>query len=98
MWDELFNLAVSNGIFAVMFLCLLVYQLKDSSKREKKYQDTLDKLSNGINHLSNVEGELKFVREDIEDIKTDIKIIKNKVIPLSPSKVVKSKKYKMEVA
>ncbi len=98
MWDELFNLAISNGIFAVMFSCLLVYQLKDSSKREKKYQDTLDKLSNGLNHLNNVEGELKFVREDIEEIKTDIKLIKNKVVPLSPTKLSKSKKYKVEVA
>ena len=98
MWDELFNLAISNGIFAVMFSCLLVYQLKDSSKREKKYQDTVDKLANGLNHLNNVEGELKFVREDIEEMKTDIKLIKNKVVPLSPSKLSKSKKYKMEAA
>ena len=54
MWEEIFKLAVSNGIFAVMFLGLLIYQLKDSGRREKKYQDTLEKLSNGYNHLSNV--------------------------------------------
>ncbi len=98
MWDEIINLAISNGIFAVMFLGLLMYELKDSSKREKKYQETLDKLSNGLNHLCNVEDDLKCVRNDIEDIKTDIKIIKNKVLPLAPTKLIKSKKFKAEVA
>ncbi len=98
MWDEIFNLAISNGIFAVMFLCLLIYELKDSSKREKKYQDTLEKLSTGINHLANVEDNLKAVRTDIEDIKTDIKIIKNKVLPLTPTKLSNSKKFRVEAA
>ena len=98
MWDEIFNLAISNGIFAVMFLGLLVYELKDSSKREKKYQDTLEKLSSGLSHLSSVEENLKCVRVDIEDIKTDIKIIKNKVMPLSPTKLTKTKKFKVQAA
>ena len=98
MWEEIFKLAISNGIFAVMFLGLLIYQLKDSGRREKKYQDTLEKLSNGYNHLSNVESDLKNVRSDIEDIKSDIKVIKNKVLPLVPSKLVKTKAFKEKVA
>ena len=40
MWQELFNVALSNGIFATLFVVLFMYMLKDSSKREKKYQET----------------------------------------------------------
>lgn len=87
MWNEIFNLAISNGIFAVLFLIMLVYQLRDSGAREKKYQNTLETLSKAFGHLKNVETDLKCVRVDIEDIKSDIKIIKNKVLPLTPAKI-----------
>jgi|LGOV01.1.fsa_nt_gb NO-binding membrane sensor protein with MHYT domain len=62
MWEELINLAVGNGIWATLFVTLLVYQLKDSGKREKKYQETIEKLSG---HLCVVED----IKEDIDEIK-----------------------------
>ena len=37
MWEEIFNLALNNGLWAVLFLMLLVYVLKDSKSRESKY-------------------------------------------------------------
>ena len=30
MWEQIVNLAISNGLFAVLFLGLLIYQLKDT--------------------------------------------------------------------
>ena len=30
MWNEALNIAISNGIFATLFVCLLIYELKDS--------------------------------------------------------------------
>lgn len=65
MWSEAINIAISNGIFAVLFVSLLLYQLKDSAKRESKYQNTISKLAN---HLAVVEN----IKEDIEEIKTFI--------------------------
>ncbi|MBE5735889.1 MAG: hypothetical protein E7356_00825 [Clostridiales bacterium] len=62
MWQEVVNLAISNGLFAVLFLGLLIYFLRDSSKREKKYQETILKLGNA---LEIVQG----VKQDVEDIK-----------------------------
>ena len=62
MWQEVVNLAISNGLFAVLFLGLLVYFLRDSSRREKKYQETILKLGNA---LEIVQG----VKQDVEDIK-----------------------------
>ena len=66
MWEEIFKLALSNGIWAVLFVSLLIYQLKDSAKREKKYQETISKLNQ---HL-----------DAVEDIKEELKEIRNKII------------------
>ena len=65
MWEQIVNLAISNGLFAVLFLGLLVYQLKDSRTREQKYQMTIEKLGNSLEIV-------KQVKEDVEDIKDKI--------------------------
>lgn len=62
MWEQIVNLAISNGLFAVLFLGLLVYQLKDSRTREQKYQSMITKLGNSLEIV-------KQVKEDVEDIK-----------------------------
>ncbi|HBO49010.1 MAG TPA: hypothetical protein DD614_04195 [Clostridiales bacterium] len=75
MWEQIVNLAISNGLFAVLFLGLLVYQLKDSRTREQKYQMTIEKLGNSLEIV-------KQVKEDVEDIKDKInqkKIVFRKV-------------------
>ena len=62
MWEQIVNLAISNGLFAVLFLGLLIYQLRDSRSREQKYQETIEKLGNSLEIV-------KQVKEDVEDIK-----------------------------
>lgn len=62
MWEQIVNLAISNGLFAVLFLGLLVYQLKDSRAREQKYQNTIQKLGDSLEIV-------RHVKEDVEDIK-----------------------------
>ena len=62
MWQEIVNLAISNGLFAVLFLGLFVYQLKDSRAREIKYQETIEKLGSSLEIV-------KSVKEDVEEIK-----------------------------
>lgn len=66
IFEDIISLAVSNGIFAVLFVFLLFYQLKDSGKREKKYQATIEKLSS---HL-----------DIVEDVKESLLEIKNVII------------------
>lgn len=65
MWQEIFNLALSNGIWSAMFLGLLVYELKDSSKREKKYQDTISKLNEHLDAVSDIKEEVKEIRQAV---------------------------------
>lgn len=61
MWEEIFKLALANGLWAVLFVALLVYQLRDSAAREKKYQQTICKLNE---HLDVVED----IREEVKNI------------------------------
>lgn len=83
MWEQIINLAISNGLFAVMFLGLLVYQLKDSKSRENRYQQTIASLGDALEIV-------KQVKEDVEEIKE--KINSNQVcIKKSRSKINESK-------
>ncbi len=72
MWDKIINLALSNGIWAVLFLMLLVFQLKDSKTRENKYQQTIENLGNALQVV-------KEVKEDVEEIKQTLNTRRRKV-------------------
>lgn len=62
MWEEIFQIALSNGVWSALFIGLLVYQLKDSSKREKKYQDTITKLNHHLDMVESIKEEVKEIR------------------------------------
>lgn len=64
-WNELIKVVVSYGVFAVLFLFLFFYQLKDSAKREEAYRQTIESLTN---HLQAIEE----VREEVEELKNII--------------------------
>jgi flagellar capping protein FliD len=73
MWEEIFNLALSNGIWSAMFLGLLIYQLKDSNKREKKYQETISKLNEHLGAVSEIKEEVKEIRQAVMGVKVKVK-------------------------
>ena len=64
-------MAISNGIFACLFVALLVYELKDSRTREKKYQKTIDSLANRLQTVEKIS-------EDIDEMKNVIEKKKKK--------------------
>ncbi len=66
LWKEILSIIVSNGVFAILFVWLFYYQLRDSAKREAKYQQTIEKLTSNLQVLENV-------RQDISDIKEFLK-------------------------
>lgn len=65
MWEEIFNLALNNGLWAVLFLMLLVYVLKDSKSREAKYQETIETLAESLEIIQEV-------RKDVQEIKSTL--------------------------
>ncbi len=71
MWEKIFTMAISNGIFACLFVALLVYELKDSRTREKKYQKTIDSLANRLQTVEKIS-------EDVDEMKNVIVYKKKK--------------------
>ena len=63
--NEIIKLAASQGLWAVLFVLLLFYILKENSKREAKYQEIISDLSSNLNI--------------IKDVQDDVKEIKNKI-------------------
>lgn len=68
MWEQIVNLAISNGLFAVMFLGLFIYQLRDSKNRETKYQQIIDKLGNSLQIVKEVKDDVEMIKEKLDDI------------------------------
>ena len=63
MENDVLQLVVSQGAFAVLFCYLLFYVLKENSKREGNYQEILKDLSNSIPEI----------QKDIEKINEKLK-------------------------
>ncbi len=63
LWQEIVSVIVSNGIFAILFVLLFVYQLKDSKKREEKYQHTIDELSAHIGVVEKIKEDVEYLKE-----------------------------------
>ncbi len=61
-WEEFLRVVVSNGIFAILFVFLFFWQLKDSEKREEAYRETIAELTL---HMSIIEK----IQQDIDEIK-----------------------------
>lgn len=70
MWDSILELAVKNGLWAVLFSALLIFVLKDSNKRENEYQQTIKQLTV---HL----GIVNQIKQEVEEVKNMV-LSKNK--------------------
>ena len=65
MWEDILNLAIGNGLWAVLFVVLLCYVLKDSRVREKKYQELIDALSDSLNIVKEVQDDVKEIKNHL---------------------------------
>ena len=65
MWQSILELALTNGLWSALFVGLLIFQLKDSAKREKKYQDTIQKLSSHLDVVEDIKEEIKEIRSAV---------------------------------
>ena len=65
MEQEILKMAISQGLGYVLFVWLLMYVLKTTDAREKKYQDVITALTDKLNI--------------VDDVKKDVKEIKNKI-------------------
>ena len=65
MWEEILSLALGNGLWAALFVGLMVYFLRDSSKREKKYQDTIEYLASTLESVEEIKADIKDIKEEV---------------------------------
>ncbi len=65
MESEIIKMVVSYGIFAVLFIYLFFYMLKDSKVREVKYQEIITSLTDKF-------GVIEEVKKDVEEIKNKL--------------------------
>mgnify|MGYP004489033035 CR=1 FL=1 len=89
MWNDVFQLAVKNGLWAVLFSALLIFVLKDSNRRENEYQQTIKDLTT---HL----GIVKDIKKQVEEVK-DMVLKKSSKTNSKKSKIAKEETYEKKV-
>lgn len=65
MEAEVLKLAASQGLWAVLFVSLLFYVLKENSKREEKFQDIITALTEKLDTLNTIQTELLELKDDL---------------------------------
>lgn len=63
MESEIIKVALSQGLWAVLFIWLLFYVLKENSKREGELRNIIDKLTDKFNILENVQTDVEEIKE-----------------------------------
>lgn len=96
MWEEIFNLALNNGLWAVLFLALLIYQLKDSRTREQKYQQMIFELNKTLNKVNKIDENVTVLTENMYDVKDDINKLENSVNMFIQDSLAKDKNKKKD--
>ncbi len=65
-WQEFLRVVISNGIFAVLFVFLFFWQLKDSEKRELSYRATINALTERLSDMQKMQDDIDEIREILE--------------------------------
>lgn len=86
MWDSILETAISNGLFASLFVALFIYMIKDGSKREKRYQETISDLTTRLSvvkeldeNVVKMQQDVGVIKNDVEEVKQNVKVIKTDV-------------------
>ncbi|MBR2349539.1 MAG: hypothetical protein IKA77_02860 [Clostridia bacterium] len=62
MWEQIWEVALNSGLWAMLFVGLFITQMKDSKAREEKYQTLIDSLAKKLEIV-------ELIQEDIVEIK-----------------------------
>ena len=73
MWQSIVDLAIKNGLFAVLFLGLLIYVLKDSKSRENRYQQTIKDLTVSLKVVNDIKIEVNEIKSVIQNKTKEVK-------------------------
>lgn len=62
IWSIILSLVSESGVWAMLFLSLLIILIRSNNKREENYQNIIEKLGNSLKKVEEI-------KEDVEDIK-----------------------------
>ena len=65
MWQEIVSVIISNGIFAILFVFLFCYQLKDSKQARANYQKTIEDLTAHIGVINEIKADVAYLKEAV---------------------------------
>ena len=65
MWTELLSAAAANGIWAVLFVSMLIYCLQDGRKREARYQDVIQTLTDRLEVVEEIRDDIVKLRQSL---------------------------------
>lgn len=65
MESELIKVMTNQGAWALLFLFMLIYVLKTTGEREKRYQGLLDTLAEKFNVVENIEDDVKEMKNKL---------------------------------
>ena len=71
--DEIVSLVVANGVFAVLFCGLLVYELKDSRRREQRYTQTIKTLTERMETVNAIKSDTAEIKASIKELAFNVK-------------------------
>lgn len=74
--DEIVSTIVANGLWAVLFCGLLVYELRDSRKRESRYTQVIGSLTERLEVVNSIKTDTTDILGAIGSVKADTAEIK----------------------
>lgn len=66
MDNEILMMVAKSGVFAVLFVMLLFYVLKDSRSREQNYQNVVNALTRELGAVINIEKDVKQIKTKLQ--------------------------------
>ncbi len=84
--EEIVSMIVANGLWATLFCFLLAYELKDSRRRESRYNKIIDRLDEKLGVVTAVKADTTEIKSDMEAVREDTEDIKTAVSRKKPNK------------
>ncbi len=70
MEPDVLQLAASQGLWAVLFVALLFYVLKENSQREQNFQEIILALTEKLDTLESIKEDLVEIRDNLQNVIT----------------------------
>ena len=75
--DEIVSTIVANGLWAVLFCGLLVYELRDSRRRESRYTQVISALTDRLETVNEVKADTSALLTATDAVKADTEEIRS---------------------